>query len=86
MSYVNAQAVNEHAQSAIYDNLTSVDTSVQGWEIPRERVRIEKIIGKGAFCQVAKAFVEGIGTVAVKMIRGKAKAPYLYGLRRSTFL
>jgi hypothetical protein len=57
--------------AAIYDNVVRKDESVQDWEIPRENVKIEKIIGKGAFCQVAKAFVEGLGTVAVKMIRGR---------------
>ncbi|XP_020908124.1 tyrosine-protein kinase receptor Tie-1 [Exaiptasia diaphana] len=59
------------SEQVIYDNVAFVDKSVEGWEIPRNNVCIEKIIGKGAFCQVAKAFVTGLGTVAVKMIRGK---------------
>lgn len=60
-----------YSEQVIYDNVAFVDKSVEGWEIPRANVCIEKIIGKGAFCQVAKAFVTGLGTVAVKMIRGK---------------
>ena len=45
-------------------------------EIPRENVTIEKIIGKGAFGQVAKGTVIGlrgrsqITMVAVKMLKG----------------
>ena len=45
-------------------------------EIPRENVTIEKIIGKGAFGQVAKGTVVGLRgrpqmtLVAVKMLKG----------------
>ena len=50
--------------------------STRSWEIPRENVIIEKIIGKGAFGQVAKGTAVGLrGTspktqVAVKMFKG----------------
>ena len=46
------------------------------WEIPREHVTIEKIIGKGAFGQVAKGTAMGLRgrphktLVAVKMLKG----------------
>ena len=46
------------------------------WEIPRENVTIEKIIGKGAFGQVAKGTAGGLRgrspktQVAVKMLKG----------------
>ncbi|XP_022809433.1 proto-oncogene tyrosine-protein kinase receptor Ret-like [Stylophora pistillata] len=46
------------------------------WEIPTEHVTIEKIIGKGAFDQVAKATVIGLQgrlkktVVATKMLKG----------------
>jgi len=50
--------------------------STRSWEISREHVNIIKVIGKGAFSQVAQATVrnlreskEGI-TVAVKMLKG----------------
>ena len=50
----------------------------RSWEISREHVNIIKVIGKGAFSQVAQATVrnlrgskEGIITVAVKMLKGR---------------
>ena len=50
--------------------------STFSYEIPRENVVIEKIIGKGAFGQVAKGTVIGLRgrtqatLVAVKMLKG----------------
>ena len=50
------------------------------WEVPRHHVTIEKIIGKGAFGQVAKGTVVGLRespettTVAIKML----KSEFLY--------
>lgn len=50
--------------------------STLSWEILRDHVTIEKIIGKGAFGQVAKGMVVGLGErpqgtlVAVKMLKG----------------
>ena len=47
------------------------------WEVPRHHVTIEKIIGKGAFGQVAKGTVVGLRgstettTVAIKMLKGE---------------
>ena len=49
------------------------------WEIPLENVVLVKVIGKGAFGQVAKGMVKefdkdsGNRLVAIKMLRGKAK-------------
>ena len=48
----------------------------RSWELNREQVKILKVIGKGAFCQVAKATAwnisgnEEYSTVAVKMLKG----------------
>jgi len=48
------------------------------WEIPRENVTIERVIGKGAFGRVAKGTVIGLRgrpkktPVAVKMLKGNA--------------
>ncbi|CAH3040154.1 unnamed protein product [Pocillopora meandrina] len=48
------------------------------WEVPRHHVTIEKIIGKGAFGQVAKGTVVGLRgspettTVAIKMLKTNA--------------
>ena len=52
-------------------------TKFKNWEVSREHVEISKVIGKGAFSQVAKATVLTINgikakkTVAVKMLKGK---------------
>ncbi|XP_068685579.1 fibroblast growth factor receptor 4-like isoform X1 [Montipora foliosa] len=56
-----------------------LNTSARSWEIPRHHVTIEKVIGKGAFGQVAKATADGLQgmpqktLVAVKML--KAASP-----------
>ena len=50
--------------------------SGRSWEISREQVTVIKVIGKGAFSQVAQATVRGMRsrqeniTVAVKMLKG----------------
>ncbi|XP_068685558.1 fibroblast growth factor receptor 3-like isoform X2 [Montipora foliosa] len=52
-----------------------LNPSTRSWEIPRDHVTIEKIIGKGAFGQVAKATANGLRgmpqktLVAVKMLK-----------------
>ena len=52
-------------------------TKLKNWEVSREHIEILKAIGKGAFCQVAKATVvntngiKGKKTVAVKMLKGE---------------
>ena len=49
--------------------------STRSWEVPRDHVSVEKIIGKGAFGQVAKGTAEqfrgrpGKTTVAIKMLK-----------------
>ena len=51
--------------------------SIAEWEIKPEQVEIIKVIGKGAFSQVAKATAWNIRgnqedtTVAVKMLKGR---------------
>ena len=47
----------------------AVNTSYE-WEYPRERLHVERVIGKGAFCQVAKGYSDDLGAVAVKMLKG----------------
>ena len=50
--------------------------STRSWEIPRNSITIEKVIGKGAFGQVAKGTAidlwgnPGNTPVAVKMLKG----------------
>ena len=52
--------------------------ATRSWEVPRETVVIEKVIGQGAFGQVAQGKSselqgrEGTITVAIKMLKGNA--------------
>ena len=54
----------------------SLYSSPRCWEIPAELVTINKVVGKGAFGQVAKAKVRGLQgrptttLAAVKMLKG----------------
>ena len=62
----------------------SLHPSTLSREIPRENVTIEKIIGKGAFGQVAKGTVIGLRgraqmtLVAVKMLKGTKRLKQLH--------
>ena len=53
--------------------------STRLWEVPRDHVTIDKIVGKGAFGQVAKGKVvelrgrPGLTTVAIKMLKCKTR-------------
>lgn len=53
----------------------------RSWEVPRESIIIEKIIGKGAFGQVAQGEAsqlrgrDGTITVAIKMLKGTTCSP-----------
>ena len=59
--------------------------STRTWEIPRNSVTIEKVIGKGAFGQVAKGTAidlrerPGKSAVAVKMLKGNPKVTSVDG-------
>ena len=65
----------KQAQVSVYASLALKTLS---WEVPRESLTIKKIIGKGAFGQVAKATAidlrgrSGETTVAVKMLKSEA--------------
>ena len=62
------------AQSTDYAPL---HPSTRSWEVEKQHVTIEKVIGKGAFGQVAKGTAKGLlsrpgkTTVAVKMLKCK---------------
>ena len=66
--------IPRQAQVSVY---ASLDLKTRSWEVPRESLTIKKIIGKGAFGQVAKATATdlhgapGETIVAVKMLKGK---------------
>ena len=76
MDLLEASKDNRKAQSdgpdALYTPLHPLTCS---WEVPRRNVIIEKVIGKGAFGQVAKETavglrgIPGIITVAIKMLK-----------------
>ena len=63
-------------QTSVY---ASLDPYTRSCEIPREHVTIKKIVGKGAFSQVAKATANNLQgrtkktLVAVKMLSGTKK-------------
>ena len=71
---VDNEETQGFAQSTDYAPL---HPSTRSWEVEKQHVTIEKIIGKGAFSQVAKAMATalrggpGKTTVAVKMLKGK---------------
>ncbi|XP_067030320.1 fibroblast growth factor receptor 3-like isoform X2 [Acropora muricata] len=81
-AYVNLQEVTLHSNvdsDPTNNAYAPLDLRTRSWEVAREDVIVEKIIGKGAFGQVAKgtvknlSFRSGTGNVAIKMI--KANAP-----------
>ena len=54
---------------------TPLHPLTRSWEVPRHHVTIEKVIGNGAFGQVAQGTAEGLRgmpgmtTVAIKMLK-----------------
>ena len=75
--------VQRPSQSADYAPL---HPTTRSWEVSRNLVTIEKVIGKGAFGQVAKGTAinlrgrPGETTVAVKMLKGKTSSVFLLKL------
>ena len=71
----DTRAIRPLTSPTVPDNMPLVPMA-KTWEVSQHRVNIVKVIGKGAFGQVAKATVEnlhnvkGITTVAVKMLKG----------------
>ena len=63
-------------RSSLGADYAPLHPSTRSWEIPRNSVTIEKVIGKGAFGQVAKGTAidlwgrPGNSQVAVKMLKG----------------
>ena len=72
----NAVPSRRHQMDSEYMSIKGITTKFKKWEVKRENVQISRVIGKGAFCQVAKATVsdingiKGATTVAVKMLKG----------------
>ena len=63
-------------RSSLGTDYAPLHPSTRSWEIPRNNVTIEKVIGKGAFGEVAKGTATdlrgrpGKTPVAVKMLKG----------------
>ena len=78
-AYVNLQELTLHPKMDSvppHNEYAPLDLRTRSWEVAREDVMVEKIIGKGAFGQVAKgtaknlSFRSGTRNVAIKMIKG----------------
>ena len=77
-TYVNLREVTLHStmDSPPHNEYAPLDLRTRSWEVAREDVIVEKIIGKGAFGQVAKgtaknlSFRSGTRNVAIKMLKG----------------
>ena len=77
MDLIETGRDNRKAPSAAAVDYAPLRPLTRSWEVPRDHVTVEKIIGKGAFGQVAKGTaVELRGrpeatTVAIKMLKCK---------------
>ena len=78
-TYVILQEATLHSNvdsDPSYDEYTSLDLRTRSWEVAGEDVIVEKIIGKGAFGQVAKGMAKNLSfgcgseNVAIKMLKG----------------
>ena len=68
--------ISHSTSSNVIDYMPLVPMT-RSWEVSQDKVNIVKVIGKGAFGQVAKATVENlhnvnrIETVAIKMLKSE---------------
>ncbi|XP_020600918.1 proto-oncogene tyrosine-protein kinase receptor Ret-like [Orbicella faveolata] len=76
MDLSKATTANEETQRVVQSaEYAPLHPSTRSWEVEKQQVTIEKIIGKGAFGQVAKGTATGLRgrpgktTVAVKMLK-----------------
>lgn len=76
---LHTQLPSSHSEQQLYDacSYTPPNPERNSWEVRRRDVTIVKVIGKGAFCQVAKAEAwnlngsKGVTAVAAKMLKGE---------------
>ena len=67
-----------------------LDMRTRSWEVERKDVNVKKIIGKGAFGQVAKGTAKNLPlrsretSVAIKMVKGKFLISSCFNLTRAT--
>ena len=76
MDLTEATTVNNETQHVVQSaDYAPLHPSTRSWEVEKQHVTVEKIIGKGAFGQVAKGTATGLRgrpgktTVAVKMLK-----------------
>ena len=76
MDQTEATTVNDETQHVVQSaDYAPLHPSTRSWEVEKQQVTVEKIIGKGAFGQVAKGTATGLRgrpgktTVAVKMLK-----------------
>ena len=77
------QSTQQEERSSLGTDYAPLHPSTRSWEIPRNNVTIEKVIGKGAFGQVAKGTATdlrgrpGKTPVAVKMLKGNPHVAFV---------
>ena len=77
------QSTPQVERSSLGTDYALLHPSTRSWEIPRNNVTIEKVIGKGAFGQVAKGTAidlrgrPGNTPVAVKMLKGNPRLTFV---------
>ena len=77
------QSTPQVERSSLGTDYAPLHPSTRSWEIPRNNVTIEKVIGKGAFGQVAKGTATDLRgrpgkiPVAVKMLKGNPHSAFV---------
>ena len=78
-TYAGLQEVTRHSKMNSDPHLTEyapLDLRTRSWEVARKDVIVKKVIGKGAFGQVAKGMAKNLSfrsdtrNVAIKMLKG----------------
>ena len=70
------EITNSHGTHSEITEYASLDPITRSWEVSRENLTIQKVIGKGSFGQVAQGTArnlpldKGTVTVAIKMLKG----------------
>ena len=70
------EITDSHGTYSEINEYAPLNPATRSWEVSRENVTIEKVIGKGSFGQVAQGTArnlpleKGTKTVAVKMLKG----------------
>ena len=77
------EITDSHGTYSEITEYAPINPATRSWEVSRENVTIEKVVGKGAFGQVAQGTAwnlpleKGTTTVAVKMLKGILVSMYL---------